>query len=146
MKITLIAISFLILVACGKTADHSNHNQAGSTDSDNPNQALYSEIMDIHDEVMPKMEDIYKLKQTLTEKVTNTPDMPEAQKLEIQATIARLDSANNSMMDWMHSFSPLPDSVDQEKAREYLEMQMESIKKVRDVTNETLEKAQKIKN
>ncbi|MEJ0056497.1 MAG: hypothetical protein WDN75_13110 [Bacteroidota bacterium] len=144
MKTFLIACSFLVLIACGKSGDHSNHDMHGDSGSENPNQALYDQVMGIHDEIMPKMEDVYKLKQTLEEKIANTPNMVEDQKKELQAMIAKLDSSNNAMMEWMHQFNPLPDSTDQEKAREYLETEMERIKKVRDLTNETLEKAKDI--
>jgi hypothetical protein len=140
MKSLLIAFFFLVLVSCGKTTDHSGHD-SGEAVSDNPNQALYDEVIDIHDEVMPKMEDIYGLKKTLEEKVANTPDLTAEKKAEIEKVIASLDSANDAMMNWMHHFVPQPDSADREKAREYYETEMESIKKVRDITNETLAKA-----
>ena len=45
------------------------------------------------------------------------------------------------MMDWMHNFNPIADSVDQEKAREYLENEMLRIKKVKEITLEVIEKA-----
>jgi len=44
-------------------------------------------------------------------------------------------------MDWMHKFNPLPDTANQEKAREYLENEMEKIKKVRELINGSIEKA-----
>jgi Mg2+ and Co2+ transporter CorA len=144
MKQFLLASSFLILLSCGKTSDHNGHDQGASDHSDNPNQALYDQVMDIHDEVMPKMEDMYKLKKDLQDKIANSPAMVEEQKKELEGMIANLDSASNAMMDWMHNFNPLPDSVDQEAAREYLENEMERIKKVRDQTNETIEKAKTI--
>ena len=147
MKSLLIVTSFLILISCGKTADQSGHHHGGDTDTDNPNKALYDQVMDIHDEVMPKMEDLYKMKKELMEKIANTPGLPEEKRKEIERIISALDSTNNAMMDWMHNFSPLPDSVDQEKAREYLENEIERIKKVRDRTNEALERAKaKVEN
>jgi Mg2+ and Co2+ transporter CorA len=144
MKQLFIASSFLFLVSCGKTSEHKGHDQGSSDNGDNPNQALYDQVMDIHDEVMPKMEDLYKMKKDLQDKIANSPDMVVEQKKELEDMISNLDSANNAMMDWMHNFNPLPDSVDQEAAREYLENEMERIKRVRDQTNETLEKAKSI--
>lgn len=144
MKKLLLASSFLILLSCGKSSDHKGHDQGASDNSDSPNQALYDQVMEIHDEVMPKMEDIYKLKKDLQDKIANSPAMVEDQKKELEGMISNLDSASTAMMDWMHNFNPLPDSVDQEAAREYLENEMERIKKVRDRTNETLEKAKTI--
>lgn len=140
MKNLLISACLLILVACGKTNDQSGHNHDGDANGDNPNKALYDQVMDIHDEVMPKMEDLYKAKKALEERIAANPNMAADQKKELEGMISGLDSANMAMMDWMHNFNPLPDSVDQEAAREYLETEMERIRKVRDLTNETLEK------
>ena len=142
MKNLLIAASWLILIACGKTGEHADHDM--DNEGDSPNQALYNQVMDIHDEVMPKMEDLYKSKKELIDKIAATPDMAADKKKELENMISALDSANNAMMDWMHNFNPRPDSTDQEAAREYLETEMERIKKVRDLTNETLEKAKTV--
>ena len=141
MKNLLIVASFIILVGCGKSGEHADHDE-GDNSGDSPNQALYDQVMDIHDEVMPKMEDIYQLKKQLQDKIANSPGMVEDKKKELESMILSLDSVSNAMMDWMHNFNPLPDSLDQELAREYLETEMERIKKVRDLTNETLEKAE----
>jgi hypothetical protein len=89
-------------------------------------------VMKIHDEVMPKLEDIYKKKEELKNKIASTPNMTEAEKKQIEGRIARLDSASEGMMDWMHKFNPLPDSTGEEKAREYLEGQIEQVKIVRE--------------
>ena len=146
MKPFLFASFFLMLAACGKTGDTSGHLHHDLIDSltQNANRALYDQVQDIHDEVMPRMEDLYNLKKELQEKIAKTPGMVAERKKELEDMIFHLDSASNAMMDWMHNFNPLPDSTDQEKAREYLETEMEGIKKVRDLTNETLEKAKSI--
>jgi hypothetical protein len=142
MKSILIAASFLVLVSCGKPHEHVDHNDENN--GEDPNRALYDQVMTIHDEVMPKMDDVYKLKKEMADKIAATPDMVEAKKKELEAMMAKLDSTNDAMMDWMHGFNPLPDSVDQEKAREYLENEMEKIRKVRDLTAESIEKAKQI--
>ena len=141
MKSLLISTVFLVLISCGKTSDHTGHDKSEDGTSGEANQALYDQVMDIHDEVMPKMEDIYKMKIELLEKIANTPGMVEEKRKELEAIISNLDSTNNAMMDWMHNFNPIPDSLDQEKAREYLETEMERIKKVRDRTIEALGRA-----
>jgi hypothetical protein len=41
----------------------------------------------------------------------------------------------------MRAFDPLPDSLGEEKAREYLETEMEKVKQVRENILEALEKA-----
>lgn len=137
---SLFIVGLLVLAACGKGGEHQ-HTTSDSPTDDSPNQALYDQVMDVHDEVMPKMDDIMKLKRELQDKIANSPDMVLERKEQLERVIANLDSASNSMMSWMHEFNPLPDSVDQEKAREYLESEMERIRKVKTLTLESIEKA-----
>lgn len=138
---SLFIVGLFALAACGKSGEHEHGNHDSAMD-DSPNQALYDQVMDVHDEVMPKMDDIMKLKRKLQDEIANTPDMVVERKEQLEKVIANLDSASNAMMTWMHEFNPLPDSVDQEKAREYLESEMERIRKVKTFMLESIEKAQ----
>jgi hypothetical protein len=49
-----IILGLFALISCNK--EHKS-GDSGSANSDDPNQALYNEVMSIHDEVMPKKED-----------------------------------------------------------------------------------------
>jgi hypothetical protein len=137
MKITAFLLLMLTLVACNKGAQTTT--EAATEDS--PNQILYDQVMDVHDEVMPKMDEIMKLKRELQEQIANTPDMVVERKQQIEKIISNLDSASNAMMDWMHKFNPLPDTADQEKARAYLEGEMERVKNVKTLMLESIDKA-----
>ncbi|MBP9925996.1 MAG: hypothetical protein KBF45_08370 [Cyclobacteriaceae bacterium] len=137
---TLGFVALLLLTACTKGTDHDQANQDVVSD-DSPNQALYDQVMDIHNEVMPKMDEIMKLKRNLQDQIANSPDLVLERKEQLERVISNLDSANNAMMTWMHEFNPPPDSVDQEKAREYLESEMERIRKVKTTMLESIEKA-----
>ena len=106
-----------------------------------PNQALYNEVMSIHDEVMPKMNDIYKARTALRRKLEAT-ELTDASRREINAKIAQLDSADEGMMVWMRKFDPIPDSLGEEKARQYLEEELVKVKKVKENILEALEGAQ----
>jgi hypothetical protein len=140
----MLCACLMVGFACKDKTEKDHRHDAETPDAveQSPNMTLYNEVMKIHDEVMPKMEDIYRKKEMLKNKIANTPNMPESQKKAIDATIVRLDSANNSMMDWMHKFSPVPDSVGEEKAREYLENEMLKIKKVRENILNALKEAE----
>jgi Fungal specific transcription factor domain len=145
-SLQLIALfAIFSVLSCTKSGDHSTMNHdSNQTQEEGPNQALYNQMMDIHDEVMPKMDDVMKLKRELQEQIANSPDMVIERKQELENVISNLDSASNSMMNWMHrihEFNPLADSVDQEKAREYLESEMEEIRKVKELISESIEKA-----
>lgn len=135
---------FLILSISLFSCNKSSSDQETAKDEnaqENPNQALYDEVMNVHDEVMPKMDDIYQLKRKLQDSIANSTDLVIEQKQKIEKRIAELDSASDAMMNWMHKFNPLPDSADQEEAREYLESEMEKIKKVRDAMLEAIDRA-----
>jgi len=138
--VKFLFLTLFLLAACGKSGQHQHHDEEES-DSTNPNQALYDQVMDIHDEVMPRSDEIYQLKKELQDRIDNTPTGVADKKKELSQLIAELDSADHSMMDWMHKFKPLPDSANQELAREYLENEMERIKEVRALVNGSLQKA-----
>ena len=105
------------------------------------NQALYDEVMKVHDEVMPKMDDIYKLKQELKKQISDSANLADEKRKMIEATILKLDSASESMMVWMRNFNPLPDSLGEEKARAYLEDQQAKIKSVKEEMLDAIDKA-----
>jgi len=142
--ITAILIA-ITMFSCNRSVDHSTMNHNGDqTLEEGPNQTLYNQMMDVHDEVMPKMDNIMKLKRALQEQIEKSPDMLEERKHDLENIISNLDSASNAMMSWMHrlhEFNPLADSIDQEKAREYLESEMEEIKRVKELINESIEQA-----
>jgi len=144
---SLLPVLLVIIWSCGHKSnddqhDHDGHDPDTYREEEGGNQALYDEVMKVHDEVMPKMNDIYKLKGQLKEKVDNTPTMADDKKKEIESIVLRLDSASEGMMVWMRNFNPLPDSVGEEQAKEYLEGEMEKIKKVREDVRKALEDAE----
>src|SRR5690348_9720881 len=119
----ILMLSCLLAFSCNRSADKEHDHNAEAADAiieESPNIALHEEVMKIHDEVMPKLENIYSKKEALKNKIASNPSMPADQKKQIEASILKLDSASESMMNWMHTYSPLPDSVGEEKARAYL--------------------------
>src|SRR5262245_18381573 len=111
---------------------------AVDTTADGGNAALADEVMKVHDEVMPKLDDMYQLKEKLKNNIAETPTLAGDKKQHIEATIAKLDSASEGMMVWMRKFDPTSASLTTEKKREYLENEMEKIKKVREDVSEAL--------
>lgn len=124
------------MCACGnKGQDHSGH--ANGTANDNGNQVLYNQVMDIHDEVMPKTEEIYNISKKW--KAAFKDASSDEERELIQRKIDNLDSANKMMMDWMHEFKPLPDTTNEETARAYYETHLEKIKRVKEAILVALE-------
>ena len=137
IKIVLY-LSIITLWSCGnkpqETASEPVQEESG-------NAALEREIDKIHMDAMEKMETIQKirrrLKTTLTDSVMN-----ETGKSAIEKSLSALDSADKLMMDWMHQYNPLNDSIDGvEKAREYLENEMIKVKKLDAEMQEAIDKA-----
>ena len=139
----LLFMALLMLSACGKSGDntgHEDHDEA--VEDEGPNQALYNQVNELHEDVMFKMEDLYKLKGELEEKIAKSPTLAADKKKELQQMIAGLDSADHAMRDWMHGWmNNAPDTTDQEKTREYFEAEMEKIKKVSELTNDVIARA-----
>jgi hypothetical protein len=134
----LLLACIVALTSCGK----SKHEQDRNTMSgDSANAALKQMIDDKHMDVMSKMDPIYALKKRLMDTVAHTKGLVAAKKAELEKLIQSLDSANASMMDWMHTFNPNKDSADQEKNRAYLESEIEQINKIGEQINEVLEKS-----
>ena len=141
MKINLLnfclLISLFLINACGnKNNSYESHGM--ETASDNGNQVLQNQVLDIHDEVMPKTEELYNISKEL--KANWKEARSEDEKMQLQKRIDYLDSVNNMMMDWMHEFTPLPDTTNEETARAYYETHLEKIKKVREAILMALEK------
>jgi hypothetical protein len=142
-SIVIAALSF----SCGKKEEtHDHHHSATQPDAvqASGNQELYNEVMKIHDEVMPRMDDIRRLKNEIKEKLEKNQNLAKDERIKLDAMFAKLDSAGDGMMIWMREFRPLPDSVGEEKAREYLENEMQRVKRVRDDIQNALKEAEAI--
>lgn len=108
------------------------------------NVELYNEVMAIHDEVMPKMNDIHRYKKEFQKELADTINTNETRRAELQSIIEKLDAAGDGMMVWMRQFEPVPDSEGEDKAREYLESEKKKVSKVKDDMNAALDNARKL--
>lgn len=142
MKLSTVTllITFLMLMASCEQRSGGGHNDGHDQVENSPNQALYQEVMQVHDEVMPKMNDLYNAKSAL-KKQLGEAGLSEGKKNEINGKIARIDSASDGMMIWMRQFSPIPDSAGEDKAKHYLQSELVKVKKVREDILRALETA-----
>ncbi len=109
---------------------------------EDPNKILYNKVMDIHDEVMPSMDELYRLKKDLEEKIKNSPDLVEDKKQQMEQTVLLLDSASKSMMSWMREFSP--EEYEKQAQRDYLEKELKRVQTVKDVMLKALDEGRKV--
>lgn len=139
----ILAVSTWACKEKSNTDATENNTEASEAVEVSENQILYNEVMKIHDEAMAKLDDVERQKETLRNKIIAEPAIADEKRKALEVKIARLDSANESMMVWMRNFNPLPDSTGEEKAREYLENEMEKVKSVRENILQTLKDSEK---
>jgi hypothetical protein len=104
--------------------------------------ALRNEVFAIHDEVMPKMSDIVRLKGNLVEFKTDA-----ANEAEVKGALIQLEKAEDAMMSWMNNFKApekMRDLKSHDEIMGYLQSQKEEIAKVRDSMNGSISTAERI--
>ena len=138
-SITTLILLF-VLEACSRKKEPS---EVGNPVEPGGTEGLEKEVMEVHDEVMPRMGELYTWKTRLKSKL-DSASVSEKRREELVVTINKIDSAYQGMMTWMHQYNPVPDSVNHERAREYLENEMQKIKKVRNDIVEAIEKAEDV--
>ena len=99
-------------------------------------QELNDQVMQLHDQLMGKTEDVLKLKSRL-DSLSNGKD-----SVNVHTIIASLNKADESMMDWMHQFSV--DSLGKMDAVNkitYLKKQLEALKNLEKSTDSSVHAA-----
>jgi hypothetical protein len=105
-------------------------------------KSLYDQVMDIHDEVMPSMGELNRLKRELKDKVENSPELVEEKRKEMEETIMTIESASKSMMVWMREFNP--EDYEGEELTKYLQSEIKRVQQVKETMLEALEKGRKV--
>ena len=105
--------------------------------------ALFTEVIDLHDELMPKMSELTNLEEQLEAK--DSLGQADQQILE------NLKKADSRMMDWMHDFTdtyvkdrtPVAKMTAQELEQgiEGLQSELQEVKDLRDFTHKSLDEA-----
>lgn len=119
-----VLILTLLLGACGR--------QGQPTPEQVELQKHWDEMMVVHDEVMPKMSDIRRLKIKLRE---------EGNQIDL---ITRLTEAETGMWDWMHDLQPIEEvqQMQAPAAMEYIKQEMVKIQAVSRLMKESIREAE----
>lgn len=141
--IYLILIAAFTLTSCKKEATAEEKALATQIET---YDALMTEAMEVHDEIMPKMGELMELKGEITEKA-------EAGELSdqtaISSTAEELKASHDGMMTWMKDYSekfpygdPSPETKEAiEEKMPVLKQEVEEIKQLRDQTMKSIESA-----
>jgi len=99
-------------------------------------QELNDQVMQLHDQLMGKTEDVLKLKSRL-DSLSNGKDSVNVHKI-----ITSLTKADESMMDWMHHFSvDSLEKMDAVNKISYLKKQLEALKNLEKSTDSSVHAA-----
>ncbi len=96
---------------------------------------LFDEVMAIHDEVMPEMGTIHKLKKQLGPLQGN-----DTRSDHVEELMARLDSAGVLMMDWMADFK-VPGDAEEHIQIDYLINEKTRIEEISNAMKSSIESA-----
>ncbi len=141
-RVTIFLSLILIITACG----------GPKLDT----VALRNEVMDIHDEVMPKMGELRSLKKQVLAKSEELKSSADAQTVgDLENLAGSLDEAYSGMMTWMNDWSKseknflnkdngLKTGVDPEDAAKFLSDEKERVSKVRDNINSAIKSAKEV--
>ena len=127
MKLIFSLTFVLSLLACQNTGTKT----ANVVDE---HDAMHNQIMEIHDEVMPKMGSMRKLRKKLI--------AIEPQTEESKTAIKNLVNADEFMMDWMAEYR-VPEG-DKIAKSEYLENELKRVKQLKSDINGSIESAKQI--
>lgn len=154
---TVVAMIFAgLFFSCNQTSEHAGHDHSGHNHAmHNPETAtgsakLYAEVMAIHDEVMPKMDDVMALKSQAKRRIEQLDSLAKAgNKLENTEKKQRLDSlvvelgqADDAMMNWMHDFDADMKGKNEDQKLEYLKSEKVKIALVKEKMLGGITKAQ----
>ena len=103
----------------------------GCTDQQTELQKLNDEVIRIHDDVMPKVADINRVKRKL-KVIENDSTLNETQVLDIRNQILFLTKAEEGMSKWMAEYKAPGKEMDFEAAMEHLNNEKTKISEVRD--------------
>ncbi|MBX2874154.1 MAG: hypothetical protein KTR30_18695 [Saprospiraceae bacterium] len=130
-----LLILFGLTSACGDSSQQASSDSKFSQEQLGEQQKLWDELMEVHDEVMPKISKIHKLSRQLLNHQETTSGLAAEASQQITEIVKQLDAADESMFSWMNNLQqlkPLQDTEKHEAIVKYLKAEQEKMDKVRD--------------
>ena len=134
----LFPVLMIFILACGPQKQQEGESQS-TTDR------LDSEVMAVHDEVMPHMQDIHRYKDQIRIKIDSLSKVGVNEGDEVTTLNnlrQQLESADEAMMNWMRSFDRNYNNKTEEEAVTYLEDQKEKVIQVKEEMETALREAE----
>ncbi len=106
-------------------------------------QPLYDEVMTVHDEMMPKLNDITKHQTTLRNRLDTLRTQPELKQelMRTNSILGDLNRAEDAMWTWMHGFGAL-DTIPQHKQEQWLRQERADVESMKNLMLSSITKAE----
>lgn len=131
---TILSIAFLLLASC----ESSDSESQFLTEKDLiKKKTLVQQVMAVHDEAMPWLDDIHQLKKLMISKKDTLNN--DSMNVVIDQLIFSLDSADETMMSWMRNYREPNDAVGIDSIETYLTGQFDKASIMRNYMNSTIE-------
>lgn len=124
----MIKSPFFVLLVLGFLLSFS----ACKSENKEAETLLNQEIMKVHDEVMPKMGDINRMKRQLSAYKDEVPDDNAAMKDSLINAILLLAKTEDNMNDWMAGYKYPNPEMKHDDIMKYLKGQQDTIKQIND--------------
>ncbi|MCG8327280.1 MAG: hypothetical protein MI974_06315 [Chitinophagales bacterium] len=151
MKIQLMALLALMIIglgaACNGNTEKAGDAQNTDTAAQQAEEKAWSEMMEIHDAVMPKMADMNRISRELKPYMEEGALEDKSLLEEVNLVLKHLETADEGMMDWMGELQQLKvlrADKDHEAIMAYLEAEKEKITKVQDDMLSSMEHGNKV--
>ncbi|MCB9233000.1 MAG: hypothetical protein H6581_15190 [Bacteroidia bacterium] len=109
-------------------------------------ETRHAEVMQIHDQAMAKMDEIYAVMDQLKALDQDTSLTESEYHQKIDASIIQLQAADDAMMDWMHDYKAPTGDEDPQESISYLALQKAEIKMVNKTIDEALQMGKEVLN
>ena len=138
MKYLTTLLIWLVFFSC-----QSGRNDSKEVNKKTSTVSLRSEILAIHDEVMPKMGELRKTKKNLMIWADSLKKSDSTGAATLLITADEIASANEGMMDWMRNYEPAYEGTEEE-VLSYLEEQKKSIQRVKENMESSLTNGRRV--
>lgn len=117
-----LVCALMILAACHNTSQPQQSAKPKSV-----SEQLDSQIMTLHDDAMPYISTVLRLRKAIQLHIDSFPNSPQSDSLK-KITYA-LTKADKDMMDWMHQYHA-PDTLSEMDREQYFNQQLPLIQAV----------------
>lgn len=147
-----LALLFVMCIpmACDQAQDSAEEEEVEEYDDPRDEEirslrSIEKEVLNIHDEVMPKMSDLNNTRGKLIKYLDADGVNPEYAAM-IPGTVQQLEAADSLMWDWMHNYGRPDYDENLDSARIYLDNELETVKHMKVVFLESMEQGHQLLN